>query len=46
MLTRRSPYSWFATPSLNLNGGTVWLSKTSVGYNLYATSSDSCYKAN
>jgi hypothetical protein len=31
---RRSPYSRVVALSLNLNGGTVWLSNTSVGYNL------------
>jgi hypothetical protein len=31
-------------PTLNLNGGMVWLSNMSVGYNPCAISFDSCYK--
>jgi hypothetical protein len=33
-----------AAPSLNLNGGTVWLINTSVGYNPCVMSSGSCYE--
>jgi hypothetical protein len=39
---RRSPYSRVIAPSLNLNGGTVWLSNVSTGYNTCTTSSNSC----
>jgi hypothetical protein len=41
----RSPYSWVAAPSRNLNGGMVWLSNTSASYNPYVMSSGSCYEA-
>jgi hypothetical protein len=43
-LTRRSPWSRVVTPSLNPNGGTLWLGDTSAGCNPYMMSSSSCYE--